>query len=145
MLPPGEHLETDVVLSIPPDAEPGLYPLCAELAVTGGGSALPPSWRQVVEDVCVVTVGEPGAQVLKLVAEPQPVDVKAGETARLSITIGTDARADLAAEAHLISPWGTWEWMGPAAAGVEVPAGGTAEIGFDVAPRRGSSRDSGGR
>lgn len=138
VLPPGGHLETDVVLSIPAGAAPGLYPLRAELAVTGGGETLPPSWRQLVEDVCVVTIGESGADsgphVLKLVSEPQAVDVKAGGTARLAITIGTDARTDLAAEAHLISPWGTWEWMGPAAAGVEVPAGGTAEIGFDVAP-----------
>ncbi|MGV0808955.1 glycoside hydrolase family 38 N-terminal domain-containing protein [Mycolicibacterium setense] len=138
VLPPGEHLETDVVLSIPAGAEPGLYPLRAELAVTGGGSALPPSWRQLVEDVCIVTIGGAGADsephVLKLVSEPQAVHVKPGGTARMSITIGTDARTSLAAEAHLISPWGTWEWMGPAAAGVEVPAGGTAEIEFDVAP-----------
>ncbi|OBB19639.1 alpha-mannosidase [Mycolicibacterium setense] len=138
VLPPGEHLETDVVLSIPAGAEPGLYPVRAELAVTGGGSALPPSWRQLVEDVCIVTIGRAGADseshVLKLVSEPQAVHVKTGGTARLAITIGTDARTSLAAEAHLISPWGTWEWMGPAAAGVEVPAGGTAEIEFDVAP-----------
>lgn len=138
VLPPGEHLETDVVLSIPAAAEPGLYPVRAELAVTGGGSALPPSWRQLVEDVCIVTIGGAGADsephVLKLVSEPQAVHVKPGGTARLAITIGTDARTSLAAEAHLISPWGTWEWMGPAAAGVEVPAGGTAEIEFDVAP-----------
>ncbi|WP_454788629.1 glycoside hydrolase family 38 N-terminal domain-containing protein [Mycolicibacterium lutetiense] len=139
VLPPGEHLETDVVLSVPAGAEPGLYPLRAELAVTGSGSdALPPSWRQRVEDVCIVTIGEPGgdtgAHVLKLVSEPQAVDVKAGETARLSVTVGTDALAGLSAEAHLISPWGTWEWMGPAAVGVEVSAAGTAEIWFDVAP-----------
>src|SRR6185312_15428120 len=37
-------------------------------------------------------------------------------------------------EAHLISPWGTWEWMGPAAVGRELPARGTMELGFDVAP-----------
>lgn len=135
VLPPGEHLETDVVLTVPAGVEPGLYPVRAELAVIGSDSgALPPSWRQVVEDVCMVTVGEPDAQVLKLVAEPKAVDVKAGESARMSITIGTDARAALTAEAHLISPWGTWEWMGPAAAGVEVPAGGTAEVEFDIAP-----------
>ncbi|MBU9763612.1 alpha-mannosidase [Mycobacterium sp. TNTM28] len=135
VLPPGEHLETDVVLSIPADVAPGLYPLRAQLAVTGSDSgALPPSWRQVVEDVCVVTIGAPEAQVLTLVSEPQPVEVKAGETAGLTITIGTDAGAGLTAEAHLISPWGTWEWMGPAAVGVELPAGGTAEIGFEVAP-----------
>jgi alpha-mannosidase len=141
VLPPGEYLETDVVLSIPAGVGPGLYPVRAELAVTGSGSAaLPPSWRQVVEDVCIVTIGEPGgdsgAHVLKLVSEPQAVGVKAGGTARLSIVIGTDAQASLTAEAHLISPWGTWEWMGPAAAGVELPAGGTAEVGFDVAPPR---------
>ena len=50
------------------------------------------------------------------------------------IAVGTDARADLAVEAHLISPWGTWEWIGPAAFGRELPAGGTVELGFDVTP-----------
>ncbi|KMV14145.1 alpha-mannosidase [Mycolicibacterium conceptionense] len=135
VLPPGEHLETDVVVSIPASAEPGLYPLRAELVVTGSGSdALPPSWRQVVEDVCVVRIGEPEARVLKLVSEPRDVDIRAGETARLSMTIGTDARTGMSAEAHLISPWGTWDWMGPAAVGVELPAAGTAEIVFDVTP-----------
>ncbi len=54
--------------------------------------------------------------------------------ARLAVTVGTDAHADLAVEAHLISPWGTWEWMGPAAIGAELAARGTAELGFDVAP-----------
>ena len=41
----------------------------------------------------------------------------AGEAARLAVTVGTAAGASLAVEAHLISPWGTWEWMGPAAQG----------------------------
>lgn len=135
VLPPDEHLETEVVLTIPAEVEPGLYPVRAELAVTGGDSAaLPPSWRQRVEDVCVITLGEPGGHMLKLVAEPAPVEVKPGETARLSVTVGTDARTDLSAEAHLISPWGTWDWMGPAAAGARLPAGGSVEIGFNVAP-----------
>ncbi|HTM86513.1 MAG TPA: NEW3 domain-containing protein [Mycobacterium sp.] len=135
VLPPGEHLETEVILDVPAGVEPGLYPVRAELAITGGDCAtLPPSWRQPVEDVCLVSVGEPAAEVLKLLAEPAPVAVKAGESARLSLTVGTDARADLTAEAHLISPWGTWEWIGPAAVGVALPAGGSAEIGFDVSP-----------
>ncbi len=133
VLPPGEHLETDVSLTAPPAAEPGLYPVRAELALTG--SHLPAAWRQVVEDVCVVTLGTPDDDsLLRLVSEPEPVDVKAGETARLAVTVGTDAHADIAVEAHLISPWGTWEWMGPAASGVELAAHGTAGLGFDVAP-----------
>ena len=57
-----------------------------------------------------------------------------GEPARLTVTVGSDARADLALEAHLISPWGTWEWIGPAACGAVLPARGTVELGFDVAP-----------
>ena len=52
----------------------------------------------------------------------------------MTVTIGTHARADLALEAHLISPWGTWEWIGPAALGAVLPARGTVELDFDVAP-----------
>ena len=123
VLPPGEHLETEVSLTAPSAAVPGLYPVRAELGLTG--SHLPPAWRQVVEDVCVVTVGEPTDDaLLRLVSEPEPVDVKAGDATRLTVTVGTDAHAPLAVEAHLISPWGTWEWMGPSASGVELPASG---------------------
>ena len=132
VLPPGEHLDTDVSLTAPSAAVPGLYPVRAELGLTG--SHLPPAWRQVVEDVCVVSVGEPEDSLLRLISEPEPVDVKAGETARLAVTVGTDAHAPLAVEAHLISPWGTWEWMGPSAFGVELPARATVELAFDVAP-----------
>ena len=55
----------------------------------------------------------PDDSLLRFVAEPEPVDVKAGEGTRLTVGVATDAYADLAVEAHLISPWGTWEWMGP--------------------------------
>ena len=135
MLPPGEHLETDVLLTAPPAASPGLYPVRAELALTGHHVSMPPAWRQVVEDVCVVSVAAPPTDsLLRLVSEPEPVDIKAGERARLTVTVATDAHADIAVEAHLISPWGTWEWIGPAASGADLAARGTAELSFDVAP-----------
>ena len=136
VLPPGGHLETEVVLTAPPDPPSGLYPVRAELAVTGSDAvSMPAAWRQVVEDVCTVAV-DPAAdvEVLRLISEPEPVNVSAGETARLAVTVGTDAHADLAVEAHLISPWGTWEWMGPAVVGGELPARGTVELEFAVAP-----------
>jgi alpha-mannosidase len=134
VLPPGEHLETDVALRMPPGAAAGLYPVRAELAVTGPTS-MPPAWRQVVEDVCLVSVGAADDQeLLRLISGPEAVEVEAGATARLGVTVGTDARADVALEAHLISPWGTWEWLGPAAIGTEIHARGTAELVFDVAP-----------
>lgn len=135
MLPPGEYLDTQVDVTLPAGVAPGLYPVRAELALTGAHVSIPPAWRQVVEDVCIVAVdASPDDALLRLVGGPSPVDVVAGESARLTVTVGTDARADIAVEAHLISPWGTWEWLGPAASGLELPACGSAEIGFDVAP-----------
>ncbi|WP_101948241.1 NEW3 domain-containing protein [Mycobacterium sp. 3519A] len=138
VLPPGEHLDAELTLRVAPDAPRGLLPVRAELAVTGSDAAtIPPSWRQLVEDVCVVSVDASDDQLLKLVSDPEPVELSPGDTGRLAVTVGTDAYADLAVEAHLISPWGTWEWMGPAAIGRELPARGTLEIGFDVAPPAG--------
>jgi alpha-mannosidase len=85
--------------------------------------------------VCLVSVGAADDQeLLRLLSGPEAVEVDAGATARLAVTVGTDARADVALEAHLISPWGTWEWLGPAAIGTEIHARGTAELVFDVAP-----------
>jgi alpha-mannosidase len=82
----------------------------------------------------VVSVGETAAELLKLVVGPQPVDLAAGGTAALSVTVGTDAGAALSLEAHLISPWGTWEWLGPSVVSAELGAGGTATLDFEVAP-----------
>ncbi|MCP9275329.1 glycoside hydrolase family 38 N-terminal domain-containing protein [Mycolicibacterium arenosum] len=132
MLPPGEYLEANLHVTMPEGTAAGLYPIRAELALTG--TALPGSWRQTVEDVCVVSVGATDDVVLRLVAEPQPVEVAAGGTATVGVTVGTDCHADLSVEAHLITPWGTWEWMGPNIIGADVPARGTVDLQFDVSP-----------
>jgi alpha-mannosidase len=132
-LPSGEHRDADVLVSVPPTVEPGLYPVRAQLGITSDD--VPAAWRQVVEDVCVVTVGEVEvAEVVYLVDGPAEITLKPGEEAELTVTIGTRARADLALEAHLISPWGTWEWIGPAALGAVLPAAGTVDLSFRVAP-----------
>jgi alpha-mannosidase len=128
-----EHQDADVLLAIPVGTEPGLYPVRAQLRITGG--AVPAAWRQVVEDVCVVEVGaRHEADLVYLLDGPADIGLTAGDTARLTVTVGSHAGADLALEAHLISPWGTWEWIGPAAQGAVLPARGKIELGFDVAP-----------
>jgi alpha-mannosidase len=132
-LRPGEHLEADVTLKIPARVDPGPYPVRAQLQVSDWD--VPSAWRQVVEDVCMVSVG--GADddgLVHLVDGPADVEVAAGDSARLAVTVGSDACAELSLEAHLISPWGTWEWIGPATLGAVLPARGTVELGFDVAP-----------
>jgi alpha-mannosidase len=135
-LEPGGHRAADLVVSIPPDSPPGCYPVRAQLTLTDPD--LPVAWRQTVEDVCLVTVGAVGAEVLRLVDGPIDTVVAAGATATLRMTVGTDLAADTALEAHLISPWGTWEWLGPAVVGAELPAGGQADLEFTVNPPPGT-------
>jgi alpha-mannosidase len=130
-LPPRGHREETITVTVPDDALPGHYPVRAELTLSGD---VPPAWRQPVEDVCVVTVGEAAEDLVRLVGEPAEIVVDRGGTARLSATVASGAQADLHLEAHLISPWGTWEWMGPASCGAKLPAGSSVEVGFDVAP-----------
>lgn len=132
VLPAGEYLESTVEIGVPVDVAPGLYPVLAELAATGG--AIPASWHQTVEDVAVLSVGQHDDRLLRMISKPSGVDVAAGGTATLSVTIGTDAHVDLTVEAHVISPWGTWEWLRPNIVGGVVRARGTLELSFDVAP-----------
>ncbi|OBK31708.1 alpha-mannosidase [Mycobacterium asiaticum] len=128
----GEYLETDVLVGMPAHTPAGQYPIRAQLRVTDPDA--PAAWRQPVEDVAIVGVGSVGSELIHLVQGPADVELAAGTTARLSATIGSRAHADLAVEAHLISPWGTWEWIGPAAVGAELPALGSVDVVFEVAP-----------
>ncbi|MEM6104851.1 NEW3 domain-containing protein [Mycobacterium sp. 050272] len=129
----GEHREADVVLTIPADAAPGLYPVRAQLRLLG--DHIPAAWQQTVEDVSIVEVGaDQDTELIYLVDGPEEISLRAGETGRVAVTIGSHGAADLSAEAHLISPWGTWEWIGPASVGAVLPARGTVEFGFDVSP-----------
>ncbi len=137
-LRPGAYRETDVVVAMPPGTEAGLYPIRAQLRLTGDG--LPSSWRQVVEDVCTVAVDAPADhRLVYLVDGPTDVELAAGGHARLSVVVGTDAHAPLAIEAHLISPWGTWDWIAPGACGAVLPARGTVSLDFDVTPPVGAA------
>ncbi|MGA8330046.1 MAG: NEW3 domain-containing protein, partial [Mycobacterium sp.] len=132
-LAPGGHVESHVAVRIPRHVEPGVYPVRAQLRLSG--DRLPASWHQVVEDVCLVSVGAVDeGPLLWLVGGPADVDVAAGDSARLTVTVGSNACAELALEAHLISPWGTWEWIGPATRGAVVPARGAVALSFDVTP-----------
>ncbi|QLL08302.1 NEW3 domain-containing protein [Mycobacterium vicinigordonae] len=128
----GEHHETEVVATVPAGVAAGLYPIRAQLRVTDADT--PAAWHQLVEDVAVVAVGTEDTGLVYLIDSPAEVELAAGQQTSLTVTIGSRAGADLALEAHLISPWGTWEWIGPAALGATLPAGGTAELSFGVAP-----------
>ncbi|EUA07316.1 putative malonyl CoA-acyl carrier protein transacylase, FabD2 [Mycobacterium xenopi 4042] len=102
---------------------------------------MPCAWRQVVEDVCTVAVDAPtGQRLVYLVDGPTDVELAAGACARLSVVVGTDAHAPLAIEAHLISPWGTWDWITPAACGAVLPAAARSASVSTSRHRRGRAR-----
>ena len=130
-LEPRGYRDTDITLRVPDDAAPGQYPVCAELTLAGD---IPPAWRQTVEDVCIITVGDVDDDLVRLVGDPQDIAIDRGRHARLTATVASASHGDLNLEAHLIGPWGTWEWMGPAATGAVLPAQSTLEVGFDIAP-----------
>ena len=54
-LPSRASLERDVEVVVPAGAAPGDYPGRSNSQLTGD---VPPAWTQVVEDICVVTVGK---------------------------------------------------------------------------------------
>jgi alpha-mannosidase len=131
-LPARGHREDEITVTVPRDAAPGHYPVRAELTLSGD---VPAAWRQPVEDICVISVGTgPPEDLVRLVTDPSDVVVTRGERARIAVTVSSCALTDLALEAHLISPWGTWEWIGPAARGAQLPARGDVEVGFDITP-----------
>ncbi|WP_349269795.1 alpha-mannosidase [Mycolicibacterium parafortuitum] len=132
VLPPGEHLDSTVEVRIPAQTAPGLYPVLAELAVTG--AAIPAAWHQTVEDVAVISVGAHDDALLRWVTEPHDIEVAAGDSALLRVAIGNGSHTDLTVEAHLISPWGTWEWLRPNVVGGIAPARGSVVLTFEVAP-----------
>jgi alpha-mannosidase len=129
-LPPGGHLTSELSVTAPPDAAPGRYPVRVRAELAGD---VPASWRQVVEDVVVVTVGSPEpASLIRLSADPSPVRLRRGESGRLAVRVASSAGAPVALEAAVVSPWGTWDFVGPRAVGAELPAGGEVELAFDV-------------
>ncbi len=85
-----------------------------------------------------MSVGTPSedSELVDLVTEPADVEVAAGGGRPAGgHRRHRRARATWPLEAHLISPWGTWEWIGPAACRARCcrPAR-HVELGFDVAP-----------
>jgi alpha-mannosidase len=131
-LPPGGHLSTGLTIVRPAGTEPGHYPIRASVELVGDD--LPASWRQVVEDVLVLT--EPGDEtpLLRLTGEPTSVRLAPGEHGRVAVNVASSANTPIALEAALVSPWGTWEFAGPRAIGTEIPARSEVELSFDISP-----------
>ena len=139
VLPPGEHLEADVVVTMPPDTAAGALSgarrtrghrkrrgVDAARVAPGGRGRLRGVGRQTAAD-----------EMLRLISRARAGrgGRGRGRAARPSPSAPTRMR-DLAVEAHLISPWGTWEWMGPAAVGARTARPGRRWSSASTSRRR---------
>ena len=99
-------------LTVPAGAAPGLYPVRAELAATGGGDSrvVAPDGRGRLHDLARDSTT---TRCCDWSPSPGPSTSPRATPRRLRVTVGTDAHADLAVEAHLISALGDLGVVGP--------------------------------
>ncbi len=122
-LEPGAHTEFEVAVTPASDARSGLYLVAAQADAPDG---------QVVEDLAVVSVGGTADVTNELSASiaTDVVTAPAGQRTEFDLEIGSTARSELHGEVALVSPWGTWDILGPAAAAFSVEPGGRTTVRF---------------
>jgi alpha-mannosidase len=144
-LPGGRFASWDLSVLAQPGCRAGRYFVAAQI---GDGLG------QVLEDATLVTVGEdappaldqPLAALLPLLAEqehaqtaeielsllPASLVVAAGERAELLAQITNRTASEIRGECQLVSPFGTWKWLGPWTRGFDVAPGAAAALAFPV-------------
>lgn len=124
VLRPGEHaaFEIDVRTA---DATPGRYFLAARIHDDLG---------QSLEDVVTVDAGTAPGPEEELAATPLTSSLRlpAGGAGTLAVRLDNACRSEIRGEAQLLSPYGTWEALGPWSQGCDVGPGGSATVRFDV-------------
>jgi len=141
----GSHAEWELTVAAP-GAAPGRYFVTARITDQYG---------QLIEDAAMVAVGEKywpdralppeeamermladyaaSAAEVELAALTPSVSVAPGGTAEIAVRITSHLASELRGEAMLISPFGSWDLLSPAAQPVAVEPGMSTALGFDVA------------
>jgi hypothetical protein len=140
------HWEWELSVTARPGTRPGRYFVAARAADDLG---------QVLEDVVLVTVGEPpppsrvmpraerdALLVADLVAreaevevtvEPASLEVAPGACATLTVRLVNRTASVIRGESQLVSPWGTWSEARPWTQGFTAGPGETVRLGYTVA------------
>ena len=144
-LPARGYADWDVLVRARPGTPAGRYIVAAQISDDLG---------QVIEDAAVVQAGGPGnpdlylplGDVLPLV-EADAAATKAelglatltpaprlapGGTADLTVELSSGLASELRGEAQLVSPFGSWEAIGPWTQGFRIRPGGRATLSFRV-------------
>jgi hypothetical protein len=145
-LPGGGYAAWDLGVSAAPQAGAGRYFVAARIRDGLG---------QLLEDAALLTVGEPDRPDLSLpldellplieadqqaaeaeialdVLTPQ-VDLAPGQRGELAIRIRNRVASQLRGEAQLVSPFGSWDALGPWTLGFDAEPGAAVTLGYRVA------------
>lgn len=153
-LEPGGHTLFPLAITLPHGAvEPGMYFVRVQLGVPDSVG------ETVVEDVVNVLVGDdgvfvpppPGAEIelhmqtqgtksesarptgLEITSITPELTMAPGERSTLRVGLANRTHGRIDGEAMPVSPWGTWDYIGPYAVGFGLEAEAEGEIEFDVA------------
>ena len=144
-LAPGGYAAWDLTVRVPPGTAPGRYFVGARIRDDLG---------HVIEDTAMVAVGErrwpdpalPPEETLELMqadyaAGAAEVDVavltpglrlEPGSDGELQVRVTSGLASELRGEAQLVSPFGSWEMLGPWTQGFSVAPGARAVLRFAV-------------
>ena len=142
-LPPGGYAAWDLPVRVPPGTAAGRYFVAARIRDDLG---------HLVEDTAMVAVGErrwpdpdlPPEETLELLqadysASAAEVDLAvltpglrlaAGDQGELLVRVTSGLASELHGEAQLISPFGTWEMLGPWTQGFSIAPGASTVLRF---------------
>ena len=142
-LAPGGYAAWDLAVRVPPGTAPGRYFVAARIRDDLG---------QLVEDTAMVAVGErrwpdpdlppeetlelmqadyiAGAAEMDLAVLTPELRLAPGGQGELHVRVTSGLASELHGEAQLVSPFGTWEMLGPPAQGFSIAPGASTVLRF---------------
>ncbi|MFF1303781.1 NEW3 domain-containing protein [Streptomyces sp. NPDC058307] len=123
-LGPGGFSLAEVTVTPPPGAEPGRHWLTARLPYGG----------QLYEDVVGLDVpgGPPPGRGLVCDLAADRVTLRGDERAQVPVSLRNTTRGPVGGQLWAVSPWGTWQGVGPGLQGFTVPGGEQREFVIEL-------------
>jgi alpha-mannosidase len=141
----GQHAAWELTVRAKPGTAAGRYFLAARITDATG---------QRIEEAAMVAVGEKrwpardldaedamermladyaaAAAEVELAMETADAELRPGETGELIVAVTSHLASELRGEAQLVSPFGTWEILGPATQAVVLAPGQSTRLSFQV-------------
>src|SRR6266545_2465894 len=119
----------DVVLRPEADVPPGVYHFAVRVPAEHG---------QMIEDVCTIRLGaRPGHDRLDVEVDTPALAMSRGDSGSLRIRLTNPCLDEVRGEAQLITPFGTWDLIGPWTQGFALAPGARTVLTYPIRVPRG--------